>query len=207
LRFLAEVYSRSNWYGPAYETWNDFLDAGGQLDSEAVPLFSAVTSELGYTAYARKQTAKALEYYLKLVDIVPYDKEGFVWVGRILLEQGKPAQALAYWQIVVDRDVTDERAKYFLKLAQSQSKWGIDAANAFEEGIVFYNENDIQRARERFARAVGFNEMYAEAWAYLGRIEFEQGNYRDALTYYQEANKLEPANETYRYFYEESARR
>ncbi len=206
LRQLAIIYSRSNWYGPAFETWQTFLAAGGQLDSDAVPLFASVSSELGYTAYQQKRPEDALDYYLTLIDIVPYDKEGFVWAGRILLELGKPAQAIAYWQTVTERDATDERAKYFLKIAKAQAEWGIRAATAFEEGITFYNQADLQAARERFARAVAENEDYAEAWAWLGRVEFEQNNYSLASQYYAQANSLEPNNETYAYFLQESRR-
>ncbi len=206
LRQLAIIYSRSNWYGPAFEAWQSFLNEGGQLDSEAVPLFAAVSSELGYTAYQQNRLDDALQYYLTLIDIIPYDKEGFVWAGRILLETEKPAQAIAYWQTVTERDATDERAKYFLKIAKAQAEWGIKAATAFEEGITFYNQADLQAARERFARAVAENEDYAEAWAWLGRVEFEQTNYSEASQYYAQANSLEPSNETYAYFLQESRR-
>lgn len=207
VRFLAEVYSRSNWYGPAYKTWNEFLDAGGQLDAEAAPLYVEITSKLGFEAYRQKRSDDALNYYLNLIDIVPYDKEAYVWAARILLEEGKPKQAIPYWQTVVERDVTDKRAAYFLNVSKAQTEWGIDAATAFEEGVLLYEEGDLIRARERFARAVSFNEMYPEAWAWLGRVEFENANYQEAASYYQEATQLEPSNETYRYFYEESLRR
>ncbi|MCA9837647.1 MAG: tetratricopeptide repeat protein [Trueperaceae bacterium] len=206
LRLLAEIYSRSNWYGPAYNAWMDYLDTGAQLGSDDVPLFVEAGSKLAYAAYQQNQLEPALEYYLKQIDVVPYNKDAYVWVGRILLEQGKPTQAIPYWQTVVERDVTDTRAQYFLKLAKAQSQWGIKAATAFEEGVSFYDQADLPAARERFARAVGFNEMYSEAWAWLGRVEFEQGNYADASTYYSEASKLEPQNETYSYFYKEAER-
>jgi tetratricopeptide (TPR) repeat protein len=207
LRFLAEVYSRANWYGPAYQTWEKFLATGNPLDADAIPLFRAVTFELAYGAYDSGNFDTALQYFQRIIDLVPYDKDAHVWAGRVLLETNRPKEAIAYWQTAVDRDPTDERSQFFLKLSQDQAQWGIDAANAFREGVMLYEEGDLPRARERFNRAVGRNEMYAEAWAWLGRVEFEQGNYQNAVTYYQEASKLEPQNETYSYFYEESRRR
>jgi tetratricopeptide (TPR) repeat protein len=207
LRFLAEVYSRANWYGPAYKTWEEFLATGTPLDADAIPLYRAVTFELAYGAYDSGNFTTALQYFQRIIDIVPYDKDAYVWAGRVLLETGRPKEAIAYWQTAVDRDPTDERSQYFLKLAQDQSKWGIDAANAFREGVELYDQGDMARASERFNRAVGRNEMYSEAWAWLGRVAFEQGNYQNAVTYYQEASTLEPQNETYSYFFEESQRR
>lgn len=207
LRFLAEVYSRANWYGPAYQIWEQFLATGSALDADAIPLFRAVTFELAYGAYESGNFDTALQYFQRIIDLVPYDKDAYVWAGRVLLETARPKEAIAYWQTAVDRDPTDERSQFFLKLAQDQAQWGVDAANAFREGVTLYEEGDLARARERFNRAVGRNEMYAEAWAWLGRVEFEQGNYQNAVAYYEEASRLEPQNETYSYFYQESQRR
>jgi tetratricopeptide (TPR) repeat protein len=207
LRFLAEVYSRSNWYGPAYQTWEQYLATGNTLDSDAIPLFRAVTFELAYGAYDARNYDLALRYFQRIIDLVPYDKDAYVWAGRILIETNRPEEAIGYWQTAVDRDPTDDRAQYFLQLAQDQARWGVDAANAFREGIAFYEEGDFISARERFSRAVSRNEMYSEAWAWLGRVEFEQGNFQNAVTYYREASKLEPQNETYSYFLAESQRR
>jgi tetratricopeptide (TPR) repeat protein len=207
LRFLAEVYSRSNFYGPAYQTWIDYLSLGQTLSTDEIPLFHQVAFELAYDAYDLGDKTRALEYFQQLIDVVPYDKDAYVWAGRILLETNRPEEAIAYWQTAVDRDPTDERSQYFLQLVQDQATWGVDAANAFREGVELYDQGDLIAARERFNRAVGRNEMYPEAWAWLGRTEFEQGNYANAVTYYREASQLEPQNETYSYFFAESQRR
>jgi tetratricopeptide (TPR) repeat protein len=204
LRFLAEVYSRANWYGPSYQTWNELLTLGYTLDADAIPLFEKVTFELGYGAYAQKNYQGALEYFQKIIDIVPYDKEAYVWAGRILLETKRPEEAIAYWQVATQRDNTDERAQYFLQLSRDQAKWGIEAANAFRKGYTFYEQGDLIQASNNFSLAVSKNEMYSEAWAWLGRVAFEQRQFGDAATYYREATTLEPTNETYSYFYEQA---
>jgi tetratricopeptide (TPR) repeat protein len=207
VRFLAEVYSRSNWFGPAYQTWEQYLATGNTLGADDIPLFRSVTFELAYGAYDAKNYDLALRYFQRIIDLVPYDKDAYVWAGRVLIETNRPEEAIGYWQTAVERDPTDDRSQYFLVLAQDQSRWGVDAANAFREGVTFYEEGDLVSARERFNRAVSRNEMYSEAWAWLGRVEFEQGNYQNAITYYGEASMLEPQNETYSYFLTESQRR
>jgi tetratricopeptide (TPR) repeat protein len=124
-----------------------------------------------------------------------------------LLETQRPQEAIHYWQVAVDRDATDERARYFLQLAQDQAKWGIEAANAFREGYSFYEEGDLIQASNHFNLAVSKNEMYSQAWAWLGRVAFEQNKFGDAATYYREASRLEPDNETYKYFFNEAENR
>lgn len=63
VRFLAEAYSRSNWYGPAWNTWRDYVQRGGDVsaDREAQQLIADVGQELGYGAYARGDLELALQ--------------------------------------------------------------------------------------------------------------------------------------------------
>ena len=204
LRFLAEVYSRANWQGPAYKAWNELINLGFSLDADAIPLFEQVAFELGYGAYAQKNSQQALEYFQKIIEIVPYDKEAYVWAGRILLETQRPEEAINYWQIAVQRDNTDDRAQYFLQLSRDQAKWGIEATNAFRKGYSFYEQGDFTEASNFFNIAVSKNEMYSEAWAWLGRLAFEQKKFGEAASYYREATRLEPSNDTYSYFYEQA---
>ena len=207
LRFLAEAYSRANWYGPAWSAWNEYLQGGNLIDAEATPLFSEVGSQLAYTYYQQGDLEEAADVYRQVIDVVPFDLQAQAWMGRILLEMGQPEQAISYWQTVVSRNPDDARAAYFLELARDQARWGTRAVNAFREGVAFYEDGDFDRARERFSRATSLNSDYAEAWAWLGRVAFENEDYADARTYYQRASNLLPGNETYTYFFEESGRR
>ena len=207
LRFLAEAYSRANWYGPAWNAWRDYLGRGNLLDAEATPLYSEVGSQIGYTFYQQGELEEAAEVYRQIIDVVPFDLEAHSWMGRLLIEMGQPEQAISYWQTVVNRDHRDNRAEYFLELARDQAQWGTEAVNAFREGVAFYEEGNLERARERFARATTLNREYPEAWAWLGRVAFDSENYADARTYYRRARNLQPSNDTYAYFFEESERR
>lgn len=207
LRFLAEAYTITQWYGRAWPAWLQYLEADGRLDGAAREMIAEVGTELGYINYARGDMEDALHYYRQVIDLAPDEIDAYVWAGRILLETERPGQATAYWQEVVDREPEDARAQYFLELAHDQAEWGVDAANAFREGVQHYEEGSFSAARERFARATSLNPDYAQAWAWFGRVEFERGNYRSARSAYQRALSLEPGNETYRYFYEESDRR
>jgi tetratricopeptide (TPR) repeat protein len=200
LRFLAEAYSRSNWTGPAWNAWEEYLRRGGELDAEARGLFADVGRELGYGAYARGDLEASLDFYLEVSDRVQEDVEARVWVARILMESDRPDQAIPFWRSVLERDPNDTRAAYFLELAQDQAEWGVRAVEVFRQGVDFYEQGQFSAARERFARATVLNPAFPAAWAWLGRVAFEAGDYADARRAYANASGLEPENETYRYF-------
>jgi tetratricopeptide (TPR) repeat protein len=200
VRFLAEAYSRSNWTGPAWAAWEDFVRRGGVLDDEARTLVADVGRELGYGAYARGDLDTALDLYLRVTDLAPADVEARVWVARILMETDRPDQAVPFWRSVLERDATDTRAAYFLDLAQDQAEWGVGTIEVFRQGVEFYERGDYPAARERFARATVLNPAFAAGWAWLGRVAFEAGAYGEARRAYANASGLEPDNETYRYF-------
>jgi tetratricopeptide (TPR) repeat protein len=207
VRFLAEAYSRSQWTGRAWPAWMEFVDRGGVLDEEARELVALVGHELGYGAYARGDFETALDYYLTVSDLVADDIESRVWAGRILIETERPDQAVAFWRSVLELDPSDARAAYFVDLAREQAAWGTRAVDVFREGIALYEQGAPQAAAERFARATVINPRYPAAWAWLGRVAFEAGDYADARRAYANAAGLAPDDETYRYFLAQSIAR
>lgn len=206
LRFLAEAYSRSNWPGPAVNTWNQFVAAGGALEGEARDLYLRDANANAFAAYQQGNLEQAAERYLAVTQAVPDDVEAHRWLGRILLEMGMPEQATVAWQTVVELDPSDAGAQYFLDRSRAQTRWGIEAADAFFNGVAAYEEGNMIAARNAFALATARNANYAEAWAWLGRVAFEQGNYEDAFNAYSRAANLQPNNTTYSWFRQESQR-
>lgn len=206
LRFLAEAYSRANWPGPAVNTWNEYLAAGGVLDEAARELYLKDANANAYASYQQGDLETAAERYLAVAQAVPGDVEAHRWLGRILLEMGLPLQATAAWQTVVELDPADAGAQYFLDLSRAQARWGAEAANGFYSGVAAYEAGDMSQARNAFAQATARNSNYAEAWAWLGRVAFEQGNYEDAFNAYSRAFDLQPGNTNYSWFRRESQR-
>jgi len=204
---LAEVYSRSNFYGRAWTAWQEYLDAGHGLDATQTPLFLKVGEELAWSAYQRGDRERAAEIHLDVLDAVPFSKESRVWMGRIRLEQDRPTDAVPYWEAVVEQDPEDDRARYFLELASDQARWGVDAVEAFRQGVSHYEANDLDAARRAFERATDANPEYPEAWSWRGRIAFERGSWVVARNHYGSALELDPDNDTYRYFRNEAQRR
>jgi tetratricopeptide (TPR) repeat protein len=206
LGLLAETYARAGFYGPSWTTWTRFLDAGHGLTPEWTPLFLEVGEELAWSSYERGDLDRAAEIHLDVLDTVPFSKESRVWVARIRMEQGRPLDALPYWEAVVAQDPDDARARYFLGLAEDQVRWGIEAADAFRAGVAAYEQGDLDAARRALERATRANDAYAEAWAWRGRIAYEAESWLAAERLYARAVELAPGNETYRWFQEASRR-
>lgn len=206
LRFLARAYSLANWYGPAVEQWAAFLAAGGTFREDDGELFAKVGNHYAFSAYQAGNKELAAERYAEVARLQPENVEAHRWLGRIALEIGMPEQAVAAWRTVLELEPTAEGAEYFLELAQAQARWGIQAANAFYEGIAAYEAGDMTTARNRFATASARNAQYAAAWAWLGRVHFEQEQYADANAAYARALAIEPDNSNYQWFARESER-
>ena len=207
LGLLAEAYSRSGFFGPAWEAWTDFLEAGHALEPEQMPLLVEVGEQLAYAAYERGEMRRAVEIHEAVLDAVPFSKESRVWIARIRMEQGRPVDAIPYWESVLAQDPEDDRARYFLGLAEDQAEWGIDAANAFREGVAHYEAGATDEARRAFEGATNLNPSYGEAWAWRGRIAFEAESWLVANRHYARAAELLPGVDAYRYFRNEAQRR
>lgn len=204
---LAEVYSRSTFHARAWSAWQAYLNAGHGLDATQTPLFLETGEEMAWSAYQRGDRERAAAIHLDVLDAVPFSKESRVWMGRIRLEQRRPADAIPYWEAVVAQDPDDDRARYFLELATDQARWGVDAAQAFRDGVSHYEANDLNAAMRAFERATDANSAYPDAWAWRGRVAFERGSWVVARNHYASALELDPGNDTYSYFRNEAQRR
>lgn len=207
LGLLAEVYSRSNFHFRAWNAWQTFLAAGHALSATQAPLFLGAGEQMAWSAYERGDLETAASYHIAVLDVIPFTKDARVWMGRIRLEQNRPAEAVPYWEAVVQQDPEDERARYFLELARDQAAWGVTSENAFRDGVTAYESGDLAAAAIAFARATMENDRYPEAWAWRGRVAFERGDYAQAADAYGRAANLDPDKELYRYFEAESERR
>ena len=207
LGFLAEVYSTTNFYGPAFQNWQAYAQAGGILTQEMRGQVIDTGLQVAYERYEQDKKDQALRLYQEVIDLVPDDPQAYMWAGRILLETNRPKQAITYWQEVATLKPDDPSAEYFLDLSRESARYGTAAVRAFRRGVELYESGNRRAAREQFAKATTLNDGYPAAWAYLGRTAFEANNYADAETFYQKAAQLAPNNQTYRYFYEESQRR
>ena len=66
---------------------------------------------------------------------------------------------------------------------------------AFQLGLIYYNDNKLEKARLEFERAVAFSPDYSNARYFLGLIYDKQGNKQGALGQFENISKLNPDNQ------------
>ena len=196
-RELANEYPNNQNYTRYVEAAEDALNYG-QAASDAF--------YKGLSLYFSGQPDQAWIAFAQAARANPDYRKPFVWAGRVALELRQPDDAVAYWQRAAQLEPSDDTAAYFLKVARNQARWGVEAYTAFEEGVNLYNAGNLSEAEAKFSEATQANPDYAEAWAWLGRMNFETGSYAEAVEAYSRAHNLEPSEQAYRYFYRESGR-
>ena len=161
---------------------------------------------LGQASYTRGDVDAANAAFVAAVRANPDFATAQVWAARTHQELGNPREAIGYWQGVLRLDPSDARASYFLNLAQQQLSYGVDAGQAFVDGVSHFQVADFEAAEEDFLAAIDTNPGFIDAWGWLGRLYFSQARYAEAASAYGRALQLEPDNDDYAFFADEAQR-
>ena len=154
----------------------------------------------GVSHYEAGDLRAALRSFTRAVSSNPNFPEALVWAGRSSLELGQPQSAERYWQAVLELDPEDSRAQHFVSLAQEQQRWGVDAVNAFQEGVQRYEAGDIQAALQAFAQASDANPNYPDALVWTARSHQELGQAAQAARFWRRVLELDPDDSRAAYF-------
>ena len=199
LRFLAETYSATNWYAPAWQTWRE-LASVTMLDPAGLEAGTAAGNELAYLRYDQGDRAGALERYQEVIDFNPNDPQAYTWAGRILLEGGQAEASVPYWQEAVRLAPENEGNRYFLELAQDELRYGGRGTENFYAGIAAYEAGRKTAALEQFEEAARNNADYKQAFVWAGRTALELNRPELAARYWQRVLELDPEDERASYF-------
>lgn len=69
-----------------------------------------------------------------------------------------------------------------------------DIGIAFQLGLLYYQNNDLNRARTEFERAISINNNYSNARYFLGLVYDRQGNQTKAVEQFKKVLELNPDN-------------
>lgn len=102
-----------------------------------------------------------------------YDRDGFMYRGRVALSEGKFSQAIESFNVLARLDTTDYE-------------------NYFFRGIAKYNLGDFRGARQDFNSAVRINPVFTSGYHYRGITESRTGDYDAAIADINKAIELRP---------------
>lgn len=161
---------------------------------------------LGYEAYSMGRRPEALGHFNRALQAAPNWLEARRWAGRIQLEQGNSAEALRLWREIVASGQTSDADRYQLRRAELAAQYGLQASDAYLQGIASYQFGDKSAARGFFEAAVQSAPRFASAWYWLGRTAYEQGDFVSAEQAYSQVLVLEPGNPQARYWLNQARR-
>jgi tetratricopeptide (TPR) repeat protein len=155
---------------------------------------------LGYEAYSLGRRSEALGHFNRALQAAPNWLEARRWVARVQLEQGNAAAALQQWREIAASGQASDADRYQLRRAELAAQYGLQAGDAYLQGVASYQLGDKAAARTLFESAVQSAPRFAGAWYWLGRVAYEQGDYPTAERAYSQVLILEPTNAQARYW-------
>ncbi len=118
----------------------------------------------------------AAAFFLKVAALpafAQYDRDGFMYRGRVALSEGKFSQAIENFNVLARLDTADYE-------------------NYFFRGIAKYNLGDFRGAKQDFNTAVRINPVFTSGYHYRGITESRTGDYDAALRDINKALELRP---------------
>ncbi|MDP2864074.1 MAG: tetratricopeptide repeat protein [bacterium] len=160
----------------------------------------------------------ALNSYQKAAELEPANPYIFSEIGRIYISkfdlgegqkeenlrlalenferalQLKNDYAPAHFQIAMIYVREGKTKEAIDKLEMTKQVAPLDTGLAFQLGLIYYNDNQFDLAKEEFKRAIQLDENYSNARYFLGLIYDRQGNKKDAISQFEGIEKLNPEN-------------
>jgi tetratricopeptide (TPR) repeat protein len=195
---LAQIYQYTNWYYREAREWGRYIELIQKkevISPEAKQKLSFAYYRLGYAAYQREDYDNCILYLQKAVEVDPEMTEAYYWLARVFYEEGRLDDSLSSWQKVLDIDPYYPRAQYFYTKVENSIKYGKEAYSHYEAGYNLYEQRLFEEAIYEYRQAVRYNSDFSSAYYWLGRIYYERGNYREAVSNWKEVLRLEPEKE------------
>jgi tetratricopeptide (TPR) repeat protein len=107
----------------------------------------------------------------------------------------KSDYAVARFQLAMV-DVREGKTKDAIsKLEDTKTIAPFDTGLAFQLGVIYYSDNQLDKARAEFERAVALDQNYSNARYFLGLVYDKQGEKQKAIEQLQRVAELNPDNE------------
>jgi Flp pilus assembly protein TadD len=156
---------------------------------------------LGYTRLAREEFPWARRAFEKALALEPEHEDAMTGLGEVLLRLGEREAALALFERVrrggggedldlllsmgraLYREALYEAALECFEGAVASTPGSAEAWAAL--GYTAHRLGDEGRARQELGRALNLDPAFYDAWAYLGHLNYDRGDWEAALAHFE----------------------
>ncbi len=154
----------------------------------------------GLAAYEAGDLEGALNLFQAALTANPSFTDAEVWAGRIALELRLPELAVRHWRNVTEARPDDAGAAYFLRVSQTQARYGVTAGASYFDGLALYEAGDLEGAVEAFVAATTSAPEFVDAWVWAARSLQESGAATESVPYWERVLELTPDDERAAWF-------
>ena len=194
-RFLGQVYATVQWWSRSWEAWTRYLELGGVLNAQSERYVIDTSRWLGNSSYQNGNYAAAIQYYGLLHRIRPDSEEANQHLALSHLALNQPELAQSHLETLAT--LYPDRPDYprLLARTEEQATYGIEASNAYHEGLEHYAADRKTAALEAFQRATVASNNFREPFVWAGRVHLELGQPGAAIPFWQRAVDLRPGDQ------------
>lgn len=153
-----------------------------------------------YDLLQKGDRAAAMAQFQAAAKAAPNFLEAWREAGRLALEAGDAQAALEAYRGASALPGAAAADRYNLALAQEGQQYGLKAVKTFRAAYASYAAGDKTGALAGFQQAAQENPNYPKAWVWVGRLNYEAGNYAVAAEAYRKALALDPTDKNSAYF-------
>ncbi|MDK2896855.1 MAG: hypothetical protein PWP04_975 [Candidatus Atribacteria bacterium] len=142
--------------------------------------YAQVMFDQGYNLYQAGRKEEAIQFFIEAVTTKPDFTKAWTWLARTYQEENMLNEAIWAWRKVLELEPGNSQAKYFLEKCENWKKYGKEPWEAYEQGYLFYEQQDYFQAIEYFNKAISQNPQMDKAYYWLGIANLEVGDYHQA---------------------------
>lgn len=189
LRFLAQVYGVTGWTSRTWETWQEFLQAGGVLDARSRADAARAALTLGYQAFAAGAMGRALDLLEASYDLNADDLTTVTYLGQARLETGDAEGAIPLLEEAAE---TYPQLRPQLTRATLGAEHGLRAADSFIAAEREFAQGNMAGALSLYTATVQGDPTFVEAIKGAAESNAALGRSTEARRLWERVLALDP---------------
>lgn len=169
--------------------------------------YAQVMFDQGYNLYQVGRKAEAIQFFIEAVTTKPNFTKAWLWLARTYQEEEMLDEAIWAWKKVVELEPENPQAQYFLKKCENWKKYGKEAWERYEKGIIAYENKEYYDAIELFKMAIEANKQFDKPYYWLGITNYKVGDYLNAVWALERYLQFQPNDTKAQYWLREARAR